>query len=187
MQYKNYQNARDAAWRILRDCAVAELPVKVSQICRQLGIRVVYCDDCGDGWCSIVDGVPVIFVSRSSSRERQRFTAAHELGHIVLGHAGECVRLHRDPAREENPIEQAANVFAARILAPACVLWALNAWTPERISSLCGISRQAAYFRAERMALLQGRGKFLSSPLEREVYRNFMPYIDRQRSSASGR
>lgn len=72
-------------------------------------------------------------------------------------------------------------MFASRLLAPACVLWALDARTPEEIASLCKISHQAAAFRAERMELLYRRGKFLASPLERKVYEQFSKFIDIQK------
>ena len=67
--------------------------------------------------------------------------------------------------------------FTSNLLAPACVLWGLDIHTAEEISALCHISRQAAEFRAERMELLYERGKFLTSPLEQQVYDQFAPFI----------
>ena len=52
---------------------------------------------------------------------------------------------------------------------------------PEQISELCQISYQAASFRAERMELLYARNKFLTSPLEQQVYLQFMDYIQRKK------
>lgn len=49
----------------------------------------------------------------------QRFTAAHELGHITLGHAGSCLDNEQDvlgAARDER--ERAAQEFAASVLLP---------------------------------------------------------------------
>ena len=95
--------------------------------------------------------------------------------------------VNREPEPGDNPIEQAANVFASRLLAPACVLWALEARTPEQIAKLCQISHQSAAFRAQRMQLLWQRNKFLTSPLERQVYEQFRDFIRNHRSSdASG-
>ena len=130
-----------------------------------------------DGYSTIINGQPMIFVSDQCIPTRQRFTAAHELGHILLGHVGRYQLVNREPDPKDNPIEQAANVFASRLLAPACVLWALRARTPEEIADLCQISHQAAAFRAERMALLYERNKFLSSPLERAVHQQFSDFI----------
>lgn len=179
MNYKDYKASRDLAWRILLNEGVTELPVKVGQLCRRMGIQIGYIDLPGgeDGISMIVHGRPRIMIRKDRPVARQRFTVAHELGHILLGHVGKYQLVNREPSRGDSPIEQAANVFAARLLAPACVLWALDARTPEQIARLCDISYQAATFRAERMELLYQRGKFLTSPLERAVYDQFGEFI----------
>lgn len=184
MNYKRYQNSRDLAWRVLLNEGITELPVPIVQVCRQMGIQVhpYTPKDDNDGYSTILLGRPRICVSRECSPERQRFTAAHELGHILLGHVGEQELVNREPSRGDNPIEQEANVFASRLLAPACVLWALDARTPEQIARLCRISHQAAAFRAERIELLYQRNKFLTSPLERRVYEQFADFIQRKKA-----
>lgn len=182
MDYKRYKASRNLAWQILLNEGVRELPVKIGPLCKQMGIPVRYYTptDGNDGISTIIDGRAVILVSDRCIPTRQRFTAAHELGHILLGHVGQYQLANREPSKCDNPIEQEANVFASRLLAPACVLWALDARTPEQIASLCQISYQAAAFRAERMALLYKRDKFLSSPLEQEVYLQFSDFIRRR-------
>lgn len=183
MNYKEYTVSRDLAWRVLINEGVTELPVRVGAICRQMGIQVRYYTprDDNDGISTIIDGQPVILISKNCGVKRQRFTCAHELGHILLGHVGKYQLVNREPSRGDNPIEQAANVFASRILAPACVLWALNARTPEEIANLCQISYQAASFRAERMQILYQRNMFLASPEERALYIQFREFIARHR------
>ena len=112
---------------------------------------------------------------------RKRFTVAHELGHIFLGHpliAG----YHARTTGENLPqTEKAANVFASRFLAPACVLWGLNAHTADEIARFCEISAEAAEIRAKRMAELYKRNMFLTSPLERRVYSQFEAFIEQNR------
>jgi Zn-dependent peptidase ImmA (M78 family) len=168
---------------VLINEGVSELPVKVGVLCKNMGIPVRYFQpfDDSDGYSMIVNGQARIYVSSKCPVQRQRFTAAHELGHVLLGHTGKYSLVNREPDPKDNPLEQAANVFASRLLAPACVLWALDARTPEEIAQLCQISHQAAAFRAERMALLYARGKFLASPLERQVYDQFRDFIRRQK------
>ena len=180
MNYNDYKASRDLSWQILLNEGVTELPVKVGALCRQMGIALKYFTPTpgdSDGYSTIIDGRAMIFVSDQCIPTRQRFTAAHELGHILLGHVGKYQLINREPSPKDNHIEQAANVFASRLLAPACVLWALNARTPGEIAALCQISHHAAAFRAERMALLYERNKFLSSPLERAVYQQFADFI----------
>lgn len=179
MNYKEYQNSRDTAWRILLDLNIRELPISVSAVCRELGIPIKLYNgtDGEDGYSTIVDETPVIFVRADCYRPRQRFTAAHELGHILAGHVGKYELVNREPAATDNPIEQEANVFASRLLAPACVLWGCGVKSAEEIRRLCDISRQAAEYRMQRMRVLYDRGRFLTSPLERAVYEQFEEYI----------
>lgn len=179
MNYKDYQNSRDAVWRLLIGLKIRELPIRPVAMCRALGIAVKYYspEDGNDGMSFFNNGVPTILLSNTVPLSRQRFTVAHELGHIMLGHIGRYALVNREPSVKDNPVEQEANVFASRLLAPACVLWGCNARTAEEVAALCDISLQAARFRAERMAVLYQRGKFLASPLEREVYRQFGDYI----------
>ena len=194
LNYRNYQRARDAAWRILIDCGVDRLPVETVALCGKLGCRL-YSYEAGrrliqafrlerqagaaDGFTVMHRGVPYVFYNGKTTAGRQRFTVAHELGHIVLGHLGESEHStrNREPAQDDAPEETQANQFAARLLAPACVLHALQALTPKEISALCGISMQAACFRAERMCELEARGRFLQHPLEREVMAQFEAFV----------
>jgi Zn-dependent peptidase ImmA (M78 family) len=84
---------------------------------------------------------------------------------------------NREPTGAERVEERQANQFAARLLAPACVLHEIGALTPEEIQRVCGISHQAAAFRAQRMLELESRGKFYAHPLEKEVLTQFSSYI----------
>ncbi len=184
MNYKDYQKSRDLAWEILCREKINKLPVDVLEICRRLEIRVVTYENPrpeGDGFSTIVDGVPHIFIQKGRGRQRTRFTLAHELGHILLGHVGRYELVNREPSPEDDPVEQAANGFAARLLAPACVLWGCNVSSAAEIAALCDISPAAAGYRWERMQILLARGKFLTSPLERKVYRRFGKYIKTNR------
>lgn len=185
MDYRDYKVSRNLAWEILIREGVVELPVMISKLCKDMGIHLGYYSptDGNDGESFIADGRAVVLVSNLCTVERQRFTVAHELGHVLLGHTGKYRLVNREPSGSENPIEHAANVFASRLLAPACVLWALNARTAEEISTLCRISLQSAQFRAKRMELLYARGKFLSSPLERKVYEQFRPFVEREKKT----
>lgn len=179
MNYEKYKNARDMSWKILLDMDIRALPVNVSSVCRAMGIAIKYYDGTAesDGQSTMIAGQPLIFVSRNKPVSRQRFTAAHELGHILLGHVGQGELVNREPSPDDNPLEQEANVFASRLLAPACVLWGCGVRSAQDIMTLCDISRQAAEFRWQRVQQLLDRGRFLTSPLEQEVYRRFTEYI----------
>ena len=181
--YENYKNSRDLAWQILIDLHITELPISVTGICRRLGITIKLYEPVDDnsGYSTVIDGKAIIFVSAKDLPERQRFTAAHELGHILLGHVGKYKLVNREPSANDNPIEKAANIFASRLLAPACVLWGCGVKDAEQISKLCNISKQSANYRMERMNILYKRNAFFKSPLERAVYNNFKHYISKNK------
>lgn len=186
MDYRLYQKSRDLAWEILLHERVCALPVDMIALCHGLGVRVVeYIDPCpevGDGFSAIIDGVPHICIERGRSPRRVRFTVAHELGHILLGHVGKYTLVNREPSPHDDPVEQAANTFAARLLAPACVLWGCRVSSAAEIAALCGISDMAARYRWERMQILLKRGKFCASPIERRVYHQFLDFVLNYRS-----
>lgn len=124
----------------------------------------------------------VIVYDDSDSIGRKRFTIAHELGHILLGHPLRDGTQHTRTFNLDRPeIESEADMFAARVLSPACVLWALNLHTAQEIANVCGISYTAAQIRADRMKILYARQKFLTSPLERRVLEAFQPWIEQQK------
>ena len=101
MSYRDYQSARDAAWRILLDCGVDRLPVNLNTICRRLKIRVLTYGGnieiieqahlsetvrSTDGLTFYLHQTPVILFDETVLPEWARFTIAHEIGHILLGH-----------------------------------------------------------------------------------------------------
>lgn len=96
------------------------------------------------------DGTPGVFVNVAAVAERARFTLAHEIGHVLLGHLGggrSIVDLRvdpHDPAREES----AANIFAAHLLLPEPV--AVSAPEPERLSAAYGLSLEAASYQVAK-------------------------------------
>ena len=183
MEYEKYKSARNLSWKILLNGGVRALPIQVSTLCRSLGVVVkLYSGEEGsDGESAIIAGQPLILVNRNKPVPRQRFTAAHELGHILLGHVEEGRSAHRGASPEDEAMEQEANVFASRLLAPACVLWGCGVRSAEDIMNLCDISRQAAEFRWQRFQELQKRERFLTSPLERKVFEQFRDYIEGHR------
>lgn len=189
--YKLYKDARDASWRCLINTGTKSMPVKVLRVAAHCGVKVIKDSNAhylkhGESGCTLADSVWnwQIIYNDAESRERTRFTIAHELGHILLGHelAPDKSGHFRTASDRREPAETQADEFAARLLAPACVLWGLGIYDPADIARVCEISDQAARYRAERMRVLRTRGKFLASPLERQVYEAFKPWIEQQKS-----
>lgn len=188
--YGVYKKARDASWQALIDNKVDCLPVDLVQIVNKNGITLLKNSDVhelrnGEAGISIFDGKQWFIVYNDDHPiGRKRFTVAHELGHIFLGHPLIAGYHARTTGREVTQTENEANVFASRFLAPACVLWGLNAHTAEEIARFCGLSAEAAEIRAKRMAELYKRDKFLTSPLEQQVYKQFERFIEQNRLNA---
>lgn len=189
MNYGVYQNVRNAAWQCLLDAGITELPVSVTKIAQHFDVTIV--KNSVHGWLNpsqsgisyqSESGEWLIVYDDSDSTGRKRFTIAHELGHILLGHPLREGEQHTRVFNKERPeVEKEADMFAARILSPACVLWALDLHTPEEIAERCQISYAAAKYRAERMQILYSRQKFLTSPIERKVFEAFKPWIEQQK------
>ena len=188
MLYGKYQNLRDAAWRCLLDYKINKLPVDILQIAKSSGIRVIKNSTVEklksrESGISLFDGETwYIIYNDKEMLERIRFTISHELGHIFLGHPLKIGYHARTIVSDKPENEVQADMFASRLLCPSCVLWGLNLHTPEEISMICKVSYQAAKKRADRMKILYERNKFLTSSLEREVYKNFFDYIKNNRA-----
>lgn len=182
--YGIYKNIRDASWQCLIDYSISKLPVDLLSIARAADIKIIKNSDVGE--LSQSENGISLFESRkwyviyddTSSVARSRFTIAHEFGHIFLGHKLQKGHYARTFDTSRPKVEREADSFAAHLLAPACVLWGLNLHTPQEIASACNISLAAAKIRAERMAVLYDRDKFLTSPLEQKVYEGFRKFIE---------
>lgn len=177
--YKIYKDARDASWQFLIDYQIGKLPIDLKSITASMGVKIFVdktrkiVSQKGYGVTIYHNDMTIIAVSPDLSRQTTRYTIAHEIGHIVLGHT-----LSDMPALTPAEQEYQAERFAIGILAPACVLWGLDLHTPEEIAKACDISLTSARIRAERMKTLYARNAFLLSPLERQVFQQFKPYID---------
>ena len=181
MNYEIYKNVRNASWQCIIDCCITSLPANLANICKHFNIRIIENSslkvhqlmDNERGKIMIFQNQFIIVVRDTDPMYIQRYTIAHEIGHVLLG---------------KNISEYEAERFAIGILAPACVLWALDIHEPEDIAKLCNISPTSAQNRANRMAILykreqeflktRGHSCFLQSPLERKVYEQFKPFID---------
>ena len=107
-----------AASSLRNDLGLGINPIPdMAELMEDKGVKVLFCRLSGaDGLTTQVhrDGMPdahVIVVNEDHTRDRQRFTIAHEVGHMVLGIS---------PSVDE---EKAAHRFAGAFLMPEEVLW----------------------------------------------------------------
>ena len=186
MYYKIYTDIRDAAWQCLIDNNIDSLPVDVLKIARQSNIdvkknsriKILLPDEYakafynGEKWIIVYNDRNNVPVSR--------FAIAHELGHILLGHVKTYAKYATIEETGIKPkAEKQADMFALRLLCPACVLWGLQISSADDIESTCRVPRKQAQIRSERMKDLSKRNAFLSNPYEKSAYNNFFTYISK--------
>lgn len=95
---------------------------------------------------------PVVYEEMKSNDRRARFTAAHELGHYVLGHTGNTRRT-KDKSKYPSPAqrlqESEADRFAAFLLVPTHL--AISCASAEEIYEKFQVSRNTAEIAFERI------------------------------------
>ena len=123
------------AREVLEENQVKAPPVPVERIARKLSAQLRFSplDNELSGMVFVKDGTPIIGVNALHHPNRQRFTIAHECGHLVF-HRDRITRevhvdktfpmLMRDAvsAASVDAMEIEANLFAAELLMPAFLL-----------------------------------------------------------------
>jgi len=193
MYYGIYKNIREGAWQCLVDFEICTLPIDILKIAKTCNIRVVRNSSLnilseGEKGKSFFDGDSwIIIYDDESPTENARFTIAHELGHIFLGHETTHAKYLGAKEFKNKPVnEKQADMFALRLLCPACVIWGLDLRTANDIAAYCRVDQKVAAERHRRMKELYKRNKFLTSPMEKELYGNFKEYIKAENISKNG-
>ena len=188
---------RDVAWRFLLEQKIGHLPVDSIAVAKSRGYSLfTYLEFCrytgteiarlmarsedGFTFWSARDSRFVIVYNSDKAWCVIRWTLMHEIGHIYLGHISPgCPAITRVRTPYRSMFERAAQGFARRVLCPSIVLHDCKAFTPGVIARLCGISDEAAGYRAEYIRKLEERNAWYAHPLEREVERQFSMFIAR--------
>jgi Zn-dependent peptidase ImmA (M78 family) len=187
----NKQND-DPATRVqglLTEFNVRAAPVPVDKIAKGLGAQLRFSplDDELSGMIYVSNGTPIIGINSLHHPNRQRFSIAHEIGHLVLHRPFLSGKVHVDKefrvpvavlnrdatsALGTEQIEVQANQFAAELLMPTA--WFMDALDSkavdidnegplEELARKFRVSRQALEYRIRNLAAsnfrTQGRSR----------------------------
>ncbi|MGY2267671.1 ImmA/IrrE family metallo-endopeptidase [Pseudomonas sp. SDO5561_S422] len=141
-----------------------QLPVDPYRIARAAGASVE--PDYGmsahdlSGCFDVVNNIPVIRFNPDDANVRQRFTIAHELGHMFLKHG----HSFRDNAKNYSSgthlyRERDANSFAAELLMPKEVVeWLVfkeKKYDVEEMAGILNVSGAAMHYRLMNLGLIR--------------------------------
>lgn len=179
------EHIRKAVETLLREAGVKSPPVPVEKIARLRAAEIRYVSFEGDmsGLLAREGDGYLIGVNALDAKTRQRFTIAHELGHLELGHLEQCgeqeilVDRHfkvmlRDETSSQasDPMEIEANAYAAELLMPTSMLIAerelrssgIDYEDDALVQALAiryKVSRQAMTFRLANLAQLLNQSR----------------------------
>ena len=152
----NYTFARNMARKVLKDYELSEVPTNLSVLFQGLGLKYIELNDTDDidGAIIEIDGKPAIAVlNKARPVQRQRFTLAHELGHIFLKHTKrdiynpEEIRENRRKLTDKTkpPKEIEADIFASELLIPYQQLkkYTADMSNIEKMAGIFQVSKQA--------------------------------------------
>jgi IrrE N-terminal-like domain len=147
---------RRHARRLLDEHGDGSLPVRLSAFFPWAGVRKVRTEDISieGGLRRLPDGRLDILVREDAARTRQRFSVAHELGHVLFHHHAPRAKARQLQMGTRAPQEEErlCNIAAAELLMPSAIVKELANTSDglDRILRLirtCDVSVEAAMLR----------------------------------------
>lgn len=122
--------AKIEANRLRESVAPAQRPIPVKSIAEYTGAEIIFTETQADGYLHKEGDTYTIHVDRNAIQARQRFTLAHEIGHIVFDRLTNTESLLRYRWRKMRPTSSTEELF--------CDLFASHLLIPEEsIQDLC--------------------------------------------------
>ena len=154
------------AQSLLADNEVTAPPVPIERIAKSLGAKLRYSplDEELSGMIYIHEETPIIGVNALHHPNRQRFTIAHECGHLVLHKTQISKEVHIDKdfpmlmrdsvsAAGVDEMEIEANLFAAELLMPKDLLAKALGDEPLDIDDESAVNALARSFKVSSAAM----------------------------------
>ncbi|OYX39801.1 hypothetical protein B7Z00_00040 [Candidatus Saccharibacteria bacterium 32-50-10] len=154
--------ARHNAKALLKTCGVSQPPVMLNEVVKQLKTEfiltvrgtkdhfppeifaITYTDESGT----------IIGYNENASVTRQRFSVAHEIGHLKMGHTHGQSSIDLDSSDND---EMEANAFAVELLMPQAVLAKdikNGIKNPEELARRYQVSPEAMWWRLSKTGLI---------------------------------
>ena len=189
-EINNGEDVENAVNKLLTEWKIGfnALP-NVIELLEEKGIKVVELDASEDfdglsGWAN--SSVPIIVINKNYPIERKRFTALHELGHLLLSF---------NSTIEDKTVEKLCHRFAGAMLIPRDTMYNLLGQSRktiilfefEAIKESYGISVQATMARARDLSIIT-KEKYISFIIwirekeERKKETAFEQYVGREQS-----
>lgn len=140
---------------LLNILQIEQIPVDVFEIARRIGCKLYRFKEPPKDHSGFIDSrghIPKIVINRDVPLTVQRFTVAHEIGHLLMHSLG--VYDHHTPSKSNCLYllqEKQANRFAARLLIPRHAVRELliGGATVEQMASIFLVSRNVMDERVE--------------------------------------
>lgn len=116
------------------------------EIASQRNITVLY-DTLGEmlGYFSTYKRMKMIHINKQISKQEQKFTCAHELGHSILHPGVSTPFLQRNTFQSVDKIERQANQFSVELLIPDELL--LEGMSIYEAAAMCGVPQEVAHLK----------------------------------------
>ncbi len=171
--------AAEAARWLRSDLGLGTAAIEsLAELCERCGQYVLVTDLPGDGASAVDGNVAAAVVSLNGDPGRRRSTAAHELGHLILGD-----EYSTDVGVSASRMEREAMIdaFAAELLLP---VEAVRRASEAEASSRSALVRLAAGYRTSwSLALRQARAAELITSTEEKSLRAYPPTLAEFRDS----
>lgn len=152
---KNHADIEKVSMEIRNNWNLGDAPIpSIVEMLEEHRIKVieVEADDSFSGMSSLVKEIPVVVINKNSTVQRKRFTALHELAHLLLDLS----------SHEEKAKEQFCNNFAGAFLVPEK---SFREWFGDQRTTMTenelklidenfGISVQAIMYRAKVLGII---------------------------------
>jgi Zn-dependent peptidase ImmA (M78 family) len=149
--------ARAKARMVLNECGISRPPTDLEQICSKLGVKIHYhcTDGLKDSFMYLDRSIYNLVIAISGNQARDRWSLAHELGHVVLGHCQiySVDTLSKDVLTdaERYILDRECDIFAEEILMPLAWMEKHKHSSIDQLKKVFGVSKEAVAIRHDNL------------------------------------